>query len=174
MYKLILENRNGAIDLMSYKDFKVIDVDGVGGADADINETENATIDGSIVNSSRIDSREIDISIRILNNCGESRKTIYKYATIKDNCKIILINDIRSVYIEGVVKSIETPLFTDREIMTIKVICPAPYFNAMASIITEFSNIVKKFAFPFAITEDKPVPFSAYSSIIVAEVMNSG
>lgn len=174
MYNLYLENRNGRIDLMAYQDFKVIDVDGIGGTDADINETENATIDGSMINSSRLDSREIGITIRIFANCGESRKTIYKYATIKEDCKLTLVNDIRSVYIEGKVKGIETPLFTEKEIMTIKVKCPSPYFNALSAIISEFSNTIKKFHFPFAIEEGKPIPFSTYSSIIVAEVMNSG
>lgn len=174
MYNLFLENQNGKIDLMASKDFKVIDADEIGGIDADINETENATLDGSTINSSRIESRTITISVRILNNCGESRKTIYKYATIKEKCKITFINDIRSVYIEGKVKGIETPLFTDKEIMNIKIVCPEPYFNAMASIVSEFSNIIKLFHFPFAIEEDKPIPFSAYSSTIIANVMNSG
>lgn len=174
MYNLFLENQNGSIDLMASKDFIVIDVDGIGGIEADINETENAILDGSNINSSRIESRIITISIRILKNCGESRKNIYKYAIIKEKCKLTLVNDIRSVYIEGKVKSIETPLFTDKEIMTIKILCPEPYFNAMGTIITEFSNTIKKFHFPFSIEEDKPIPLSVYSSIIIADVMNSG
>lgn len=174
MFSVILENKNGVqLDLINNPDFRVVDIDGVGGASASINETENANVDGSVVNSERVNSRDISLSVRIFTNCGKSRETIYQAALIKQWCKLSLVNDIRSVCIEGQVKSVETPLFTQKQLMEIKIVCPEPYFREMQEIENEFSLYEKMFHFPFSL-EEKGEPFTVEHEVIQAKIVNSG
>lgn len=174
MYKVIIKNKYGQeIDLMSQKDYKCVDIENIGGAEADLSETENANIDGSIINSERINSRTIKISVRIFSNCGISRAEIYQVALIKQYIKLSLVNDIRSVFIEGTVKSIDVPLFTDKQFLYINILCPEPYFKEMAEIENEFSLYEGMFHFPFAIKEEG-IPFTIEHNVVLAEVVNSG
>ena len=123
MYKVLLENEQGlSIDFMNEKDFTCVDIDSIGGNSATLNETENANFDGSIINSGHINSRTIKLYIRIMSNCGNARESIYRVALINKYCKLTLVNDIRSVYIEGKIKNIDTPLFVSQEKMEISIL----------------------------------------------------
>ena len=174
MYNVIIENENGdQLDLMNTKDMVCIGIDEVAGASATINETENATLDGSVINSERLNSRTITISVRIFSNCGTCRELIYQHAVIKKYIKLTLINDIRSVYIEGQVKSVEADPFTQKESMTIEIVCPEPFFNEVVAVMEEFSYIIKMLHFELAIEKDG-IPFGCITDTIQAEVVNTG
>lgn len=174
MYNVILKNEYGEeIDLMHSKDMMCIDIDGATSVTATLNETENANIDGSIINSERIDSRPIDLTVRIFGNYGECRTKLYQYAVIKRGVKLTLVNDVRSVSIEGQVKSIDCDPYDKKEQMVITILCPEPFFSEAISIITEFSNIKNMFYFEFAIEEDG-IPIGEITDVIQAEVINAG
>lgn len=174
MYNVIIENENGdQLDLMNTEDMICVSIDGCAGASATINETENATLDGSVINSERLNSRTITLSIRIFNNCGTCRELIYQHTVIKKYIKLTLINDIRSVYIEGQVKSVEADPFTQKESMTIEIVCPEPFFNEVVAVMEEFSYIIKMLHFELAIEKDG-IPFGCITDTIQAEVVNTG
>ena len=174
MYNVILENENGEqLDLMHQNDMICINIEGATSITATLNETENANIDGSTINSERIDSRPINLTIRILNNYGECRTKLYQHAVIKKNVKLSLVNDVRSVYIDGKVKSIECDPWTQNQQMIITILCPEPYLNEMMALIEEFSNIIKLLHFPLAIEEDG-IPFGEITDIKHVEVINVG
>lgn len=174
MYNVILENENGEqLDLMHHKDMICVHIDGATSITATLNETENANIDGSTINSERINSRPINLTVRILNNYGECRLKLYQQAVIKKKVKLSLVNDVRSVYIEGQVKSIENDPFTQQQQMIISILCPEPYFDEMVALEEEFSNIVKLLHFPLAI-DAKGIPFGEITDIKQVEVINVG
>lgn len=174
MYNVILENENGEqIDLMHTDGMMCVHIEGATSATATLNETENANIDGSIINSERIDSRPINLTIRLFENPGECRTKLYYYAPIKKKVKLTLINDVRSVYIEGQVKSNEADPFTQKEQMIISILCPEPYFNQLMAIEEEFSNIIKLLHFPLEI-DQFGVPFGEITDLMQAEVINIG
>ena len=174
MYNVILENENGEqIDLMHTEGMICVNIDGATSATATLNETENANIDGSIINSERIDSRPINLTIRIFDNPGECRTKLYYYAPIKKKVKLTLINDVRAVYVEGQVKSNEGDPFTQKEQMVITILCPEPYFKQLVAIEEEFSNIIKLLHFPLEIDEFG-VPFGEITDTMQAEVINIG
>ena len=174
MYNVILENENGEqLDLMHHKDMICVHIDGATSITATLNETENANIDGSTINSERINSRPINLTIRILNNYGECRLKLYQEAVIKKKVKLSLVNDVRSVYIKGQVKSIENDPFTQQQQMIISILCPEPYFDEMVALEEEFSNIIKLLHFPLAI-ESKGIPFGEITDIKQVEVINVG
>lgn len=174
MYNVILENENGEqLDLMHQKDMICIHIEGATSITATLNETENANIDGSTINSKRINSRPINLTVRILNNYGECRLKLYQHAVIKKKVKLTLINDVRSVYIEGQVKSIDNDPFTREQQMVISILCPEPYFDESMALEEEFSNIIKLLHFPLAI-ESKGIPFGEITDIKQIEVVNVG
>lgn len=174
MYNVILENEYGeSIDLMNTDDMICINIDGATSATATLNETENANIDGSIINSERIDSRPISLTIRIFKNYGECRTKLYQHAVIKKKVKLSLVNDVRSVYIEGQVKSIDGDPFTEKQQMVIEILCPESFFNEIMALEEEFSNIIKKLHFEFA-TDFKGIPFGIISDIKQVEIVNVG
>ena len=174
MYNVILENENGEqLDLMQHKDMKCVHIEGISSITATINETENASMDGSIINSERIDSRPINLTVRILDNFGDCRALIYKHAVIKKKVKLTLVNNIRSVYIEGKVKNIDGDPFTQNQQIIITILCPEPYFNELMGIEEEFSNIIKMLHFPLAI-EAKGIPFGVITDIKQIEIVNIG
>ena len=174
MYNVILENENGEqLDLMNQKDMICVHIEGATSITATLNETENANIDGSTINSERINSRPINLTVRILNNYGECRTRLYQYAVVKKKVKLSLVNDVRSVYIEGQVKSIEGDPFTQQQQMVISILCPEPYLNELMAIEEEFSNIIKMLHFPLAI-ESNGIPFGEITDIKQAEIVNVG
>ena len=92
MYSVIIENEDGdQIDLMQTKDMMCVHIDGATSATATLNETENANIDGSTINSTRIDSRPISLAVRLFSNPGECRTKLYYYAPIKKEVKLTLV-----------------------------------------------------------------------------------
>ena len=174
MYHVILENENGEqLDLMHHKDMICINIDGATSMTATLNETENANIDGSTINSERIDSRPINLTVLIMNNYGECRTKLYQHAVIKKHIKLSLVNDVRSVYIEGKVKSIECDPWTQKQQMVITILCPEPYFNEIMALEEEFSKIIKMLHFPLVI-EAKGIPFGVITDIMQVEVVNVG
>ena len=174
MYNVILENENGEqIDLMHTDGMICVNIDGATSATATLNETENAAIDGSIINSERIDSRPINLTMRIFENPGDCRLKLYYYAPIKKKIKLTLINDVRAVYIEGQVKSIEADPFTQQEQMVISILCPEPYFKELVDIEEEFSNVLKLLHFPFE-SDEFGVPFGEIIDTMEAEAINIG
>lgn len=174
MYSVIIENEDGdQIDLMQTKDMMCVHIDGATSATATLNETENANIDGSTINSKRIDSRPINLTVRLFNNPGDCRTKLYYYAPIKKEVKLTLVNDVRSVYIKGNVKTIEADPFTNKEQMVITILCSEPYFKEINAIIEEFSNIVKMLHFVLAI-DQFGVPFGEIIEEMEAEVLNVG
>ena len=174
MYKLLLENEKGlSIDFMNEKDFVCVDIDGIGGNDATLNETENANYDGSIVNSGHINSRTIKLFIRITGNCGKAREDIYRVALLNKYCKLSLINDIRSVYIEGIIKNIDTPLFVKQQKMEISILCANPFFKDIEELVEEFSLYEKCLHFPYE-SDEYGHPFTIEHSTIQANIVNTG
>ena len=174
MYNVIIENESGeSIDLMREDNMICVDIEGASGSTATINETKNANIDGSTINSERIDSRPITLTVRIFGDYGNCRTKLYHYAVIKKNVKLTLINDVRSVYVEGKVKSIDGDPFTERQQMVITILCPDSFFSEIIAIEKEFSNIIDMFVFPFEI-EEAGIPFGVITDIKQSEVVNVG
>lgn len=101
----------------------------------------------------------------------------------KQYCKLFYKNNSRDVYTEGYVESIECSQFTDNEQMQISVICNDPYFKALVDIVTDISQVVGNFTFPFAFgangvidqtTTDNAIEFSTIDEARMVTVVNKG
>ena len=131
----------------------IYNIEGIGGATGSINTSDTATGDGSWYNSARVDTRNITVSLKLMNLPGqsveESRHVMYRYFPIKKPLRLTFITDRRSMYIDGYVESNETPIFTNQENTQVSIVCPDPFFYALDGSIAQFDTADSLFEFPF-------------------------
>jgi hypothetical protein len=147
--------------------FVVTSIDGLGPVDANINMTELATLDGAIFNSARLNSRQITISLRFLENptIEDTRLRSYKYFPIKKKVRLtfndpvdtemirnnnITITGKRKCYVEGMVEKNEPDIFSKEESCKITIKCADPYFYYNGADQLNFFGIIPLFEFPFS------------------------
>lgn len=135
--------------------FAIKSITGLGAGTANINTSEQATNDGSVYNSARVQNRNIVISLIYLwdDSIEDVRQKSYKYFPIKKKVKLLIETDNRKAEIEGYVESNEPDIFSDQEGSDISIICPNPYFysaGADGTHTTVFFGIEPMFEFPFS------------------------
>lgn len=154
MYSLKVKNASGDELILSHSNkYIVYNVEGLTPPQAKINLSVNSTQDGSIVNSSQVESRNIVIYMAIESPVEANRINLYKYFTPKSRVTLYFSNGSRDVYIEGTVELIECSLFSQRETAQISIICEKPYFKGVESFVSSFSDISKLFEFPVSFPE---------------------
>lgn len=176
MYSAKIENKNGEVLLLTGDEprYQVIDITGLNPARAQINAVSTAGLDGARFNSSKLNTKNIVISIKINGNTEANRINLYNYFRTKEWCRFYYSNDTRDVFIDGYVENVECAIFSKEEIMQISIICPSPYFKALSEIISDISNTLKLFTFPFSINENEPIPFSEYTENRITRIYNDG
>lgn len=131
--------------------FAITSITGLGPGKATINTTDFSTTDGGLFSSSRLQIRNIVISLRYLwkDSIEDVRQLSYKYFPIKRKVTLHFETDNREVEIEGYVESNDPTIFSDEEGSDISIICPDPLFYSSKSNVTVFSGIDPAFEFPF-------------------------
>lgn len=132
--------------------FLITNIEGIGAGQADINTTELSATDGSIFNSSRVESRNIVMSLKLLfkPTVEDVRHLSYKYFPLKKNVNLLFETDTRTLAIDGYVESNEPDIFSNSETTQISIICPNPYFYSPTYSSTVFSGVEPMFEFPFS------------------------
>ena len=174
MFSLKVENAKGAILELTNDEtnFQVTNVEGLNPPNATINTSDLANGDGSAFNSSKIPNREIVITVYINGDVQTNRLTLYQYFRNKNWCKIYYTDDQRDVYIEGYVQDFEAPIFTQKQVAQISILCPDPYFKDIETIVQSISKALKKFTFPFSINIGEPIAFSEIELEKITNVIN--
>lgn len=174
MYQAKIQNANGEVMLLTNDEakYQVLSIQGLNPPQAQINTTAIVGLDGAKFNSSKLDTRNIVINIKINGDVESNRITLYNYFITKQWCRFYYTNETRNVYIDGYVDSVDCDLFTNSEIAQISIICTNPYFKALTEIITDISIIRPLFTFPFSINDGHPIPFSEYETYPTARIFN--
>ena len=174
MYSLKVENdRGNTLELTKNPNYTVYKIEGLNPPQATINSSVNTTTDGSSINSMRLENRNIVLYMAINGDIEANRINLYKYFPVKKKIKLYFKNNSRDIFIEGVVELIECDLFSSKQVAQISIICPRPYFKAVNSIITMFSDVSKLFSFPFAISKNG-VEVSAITTNQRRSIVNVG
>lgn len=128
------------------------DITGLGPSKANINSTELSTIDGSVYNSARMTSRNIVMTLKLMDipNVETTRLLSYKYFPIKKRIRLRIETDSRTCDIYGYVESNEPVIFSSSVTTQISIICPDPYFYSSSMNITMFAGVIPTFTFPFS------------------------
>jgi phage-related protein len=175
MYEAKIENSGGEILSLTgdEKKWQLFDVGGLDPPKATVNLTNLAGMDGARFNSSKVNTRNLVISLKINGDVEANRLELYRFFRPKHGCTFYFKNKRRDVKIDGVVESVECPQFTNMEIMQVSILCPFPYFRALTEVIVSISKEIAGFRFPFSINVGDPVSFSMYDEQREAAVTNS-
>lgn len=174
MFTLEIENIKNEIVTLTQNEsnYQVFQIDGLNPPKAQINLSNVAGLDGAQFNSSKLETRNIVIYIKINGDVEKNRLYLNTFFSTKQWCKIYYKNNSRNVYIEGYVESNDYTSFTINEIMQVSIICPNPYFKAVDEIVDDISKSVAAFHFPFSINIGDPIPFSTLDTSKVTNVYN--
>lgn len=174
MYEFKVKYAEDSIyNLSDSKNYTLYKITGLEPPDVDINTSNNATSDGSTVNSLRVDERNIVLYMTIEGDVETNRINLYKYFPYKRNIELYYKNNSRDVFIEGYVERISIGHFDAKQIAQISIICPQPYFKAVNELVSYFSEISKLFQFPFSISE-AGMEFSTLTPNVRKSIINTG
>lgn len=176
MFSLKIQNAKGELFELSHnhQNYVITNVEGLTVPQIVNNMASGGTVDGAFYNSSRMETRNIVITVRLVGDIEGNRQRLYKMFSLKKPNTIFFKNENRDLKIVGYVEVIEGDLFTEAESIQISIICPRPYWESAQTISEELSFTIKQFEFPFAIESDDPIPLSEYTSTPLVEVMNRG
>jgi hypothetical protein len=128
--RLIVKNAaNQTLELTNSSNYALTDATGLAPAVSAVNMTKIATMDGSVLNSMSIESRNIVLTVYPLGAVEYNRIQLYKWFTPKSKIQLRYINEQRDMVIDGYVESFEGTFFEQAEVFSISILCPSPYFE---------------------------------------------
>lgn len=176
MYSLIVRNKYGdSMELTHNDKFTISNISGFDPPDAEIHTVRYAGEDGSVYNSSVMNSRTITITIAINNPAELNRLELYRYFKSRYPVRLYYQTETRNVYIDGYVQNFQVAYFNKKQTAQITVYCPRPYLiedDLSGDNLIDMSNPL--FEFPFSTEIDEPIPFSEPSDLLIQSVINRG
>lgn len=123
--------------------FKLTNVDGLTSANVELSSSTVASMDGDVVNNERTTPRGIILDLSIEGADVEVKKRyILRYIKPKQKARLRWTQDDRETEIEGIVESIEMPRYTSSVVMQVSMYCSQPYWEDIAFVIQEISEVL--------------------------------
>lgn len=156
MYSLAVKSSQDYLKLTDNPNYIVAKVTGLTAAGNAINTAAVSGVDGEHLNSTRLNKRNIVITILPNDPVDENRNRLYRLFPEKGIVRLYYENRLRDVYIDGVVETLDGDLFSMREEIQISILCPDPYFvkNTENGTKVSFSPIVPLLEFPYSPPEE--------------------
>lgn len=141
--------------------FAITNITGLGPGDASVNIHDIATADGGYFGSARFSARNIVITFQLMDvdfdnkyvPIEEIRHRAYEFFAPKNQIRIVVDTDTRSLVIDGYIESDDPNIFQSNVTMTVSILCPGYYFK-MASDVGSGQTIMiygsGLFQFPFS------------------------
>lgn len=153
MFDLSVRNNRGeTLSLTGNKNYTVTKITGLTAAGCTINTSAVAGRDGEQFHSSRINKRNIVITVLPEYPVEKNRINLYRFFSEKGTVRLSYKNGIRDVYIDGRVETMDGDLFTMREEIQISILCPDPFFVKTGTDAGRacFSPIIPLTEFPYS------------------------
>lgn len=175
MFDIKLINQNGqSLSFGAGSPFQVVDMSGLNPPPATINTSELALVDGAMFNSSKLQTRTINVAFAITSDAARNRAEVYRVLKSKQAIRFCYKGDVRDVYIDGYVESIDISFFEMMQVVTVAIFCPFPYFMEMTERVSDLSSIVPDFSAPFYSTEEPLIVFGHLASGESVVIENKG
>lgn len=175
MFTLNIQNhKHEVIQLSQNERYTVTNITGLNPPTASVNGAENANFDGATYKSSRMNTRNIVITLKIEGNVEKNRIALYTYIKVKHACTVFYTNGTRNVFIQGYVESLDIQLFEKKQMAQISIICMNPYFVGAIAESVGSPSVIKLFQFPFTIEETEKIPISELNLDRELTIINDG
>ena len=175
-YRLILENETGQqIDLsQTASRFMFCKIEGLNLPPGTISTSTYAGMDGSYLNNSFIEKRNVVISFQMRGIDIEKRRhLLYRVVKSSRYIKVYYKTAGIDVYTEGYVETCEVSNFDALTSGQISIICPDPYWYSTSAVYAYYSQVTGAFHFPFP-ESDAPFPLGIYSTTDNIIIQNDG
>lgn len=175
MFNMIFENKKGdQLHFGAGTPYTIIDFQGLNPPDATINTSTTALMDGGLFNSSKLNMRSMNIAFAIEENAEENRLSAYKVIQNKMPIRVYFTSDMLDIFIDGYVESCSPAYWSKKNVITVGILCPAPYFKGAQEMINEFSALTSMFHFPFASTAEPELVMGSIDTQTTTDVVNNG
>lgn len=151
MYKITLEDENqNRLEFNGLSPaYKITNISGLSPAKANINTNAAAFMDGATFNSSKVGMRTINMAFTIEEPVEVNRLAVYRVIRTKKYLKLNYRTSKIEVFAEGYVESLNITHFANKQVATMQMICPEPYFKKAQEQVDEMTNVYNMFHFPF-------------------------
>ncbi len=142
---LFFENNNGErLDLMLNDWFYLVDQDGQTQANTNISALTIGDIDGDIVTNVTTQPRTIILTLRIKPtvNVENAKREILKIIKLKQRGMLIWTQNDRTLYICGIVESIDMPRWNNAVSMQISLHCSIPFWADVEETIQQINEAI--------------------------------
>ncbi len=151
MFNMYLENKDGkTLQFGASTPYTITEFSGLNPPKATINTSTTATLDGGMFNSAKLQMRSVNLAFAIETDAEANRLAVYAVAQPKNPIRLYYQSDLLNVFLDGYVEEVTPDYFAKKQIVTISILCPSPYFKSAQLVVNELSGIIKKFHFPFA------------------------
>lgn len=178
LFTLILENANGdQVDMTATANrYMASRVEGLNPPPGTISTSSYAGMDGSYLNNSFIEKRNVVIHFEMRGVGVEARRhQLYKVVKPSRYIKVYYKTAGIDVFTEGYVETCEVNNFEMLTTGQISILCPDIYWYSTESVMAYYSQITGAFTFPFP-TDSNPEPFvlGRYNTRNMMEIINDG
>lgn len=176
MYELTLTNEQGKELRFTWLggQFTIVEISGLNPPKATINTNNLALIAGAKYNSSKILMREIQLAFAVEYDAENGRKSVYKVLQTGKPVKLSYKSDLFDVFINGYVNNIDPSYFAMKQIITVSILCPFPYFKGAQNVVNDLSSIIAMFHFPFASVAEGELVFGKIDNLQSVSIENDG
>lgn len=175
MFNITFENKNGDQLLFGAgSPYTITEFSGLNPPKATINTNTTALMDGGMFNSAKLQMRSINIAFAVEAPAEENRLAVYQVIQSKQPLKIYYKSDMLDIFIDGYVEEVDFSYWAMKNICTVSVLCPFPYFKGAQEVINELSSVIPLFHFPFASTVEGELVFGEIDTLTSVEIENEG
>ncbi len=130
-------------------------------------------MDGSIFLQSKIEQRNIVLTLQVLSDAEVNRRRLYDIFKIKQKGTVTIALKEQTVSIDAICESIEIVPMAWPLRAIISLICPQPYFETEDSVVLEMSSIEATLSFPLALSSTG-FPIGTLTPATAINAVNSG
>ena len=175
MFDMVFENEKGLrLKFGAGTPYTIIEFSGLNPPKATINLNESALVDGALFDSAKLQVRSMNIAFAVEYDAEASRLNVYKIVQPKKPIRLYFKSDLLDIFIDGYVESVDPTWWAKKQVITLSILCPSPFFKGAQEIINELKATIPKFHFAFASTAEKELVFGSIESLANVLVENNG
>lgn len=168
-----IENARGEVLNLSDDARYIPMLTGTGPPDATINRAKASTADGTQFNSATVGERNLLLTVYLQRDIAQARLNLYRWLATKQPIRVYYTADGLDVYADGYIETVEANPWERSPFMAVSIICPLPFWRAMADTYTDASNVEALFELPFE-TDDTGIELSTVSTETSTVINNTG